>query len=71
VKQRLGDKKHKKCEAIAGKSYRACYTSGNYGHGVAECWYGDGEVVRDADWVNYRTDSVEPKVRDGQYVRGM
>jgi hypothetical protein len=68
MKQVLGAKKHKRCEGIAGKSYRVCYTSGNYGHGVAECWYGDGETVHDADWVNYVAQTVEPKYRDGRVV---
>lgn len=68
MKQRLGAKKHKKCEAIGGRAYRACYTSGHYGHGVAECWYGEGECVKDADVVNYHVGTVQPKIRAGEYV---
>jgi hypothetical protein len=65
MKQRLGAKKHARCERIAGRPYRACYTSGNYGHGLAECWFGVGECVRDADWVDYVQGTVAPKYRDG------
>lgn len=71
MKQRLGDKKHKRCEAISGLSYRACYTSGNYGHGIAECWFGEGELVRDADAVDYVKGTFAPKIRDGVYVGSM
>lgn len=68
MKQRLGMKKHRLCEQIAGRSYRACYTSGHYGHGWAECWYGEGERVSDADYVNYQTRDLQPKIRDGRHV---
>lgn len=68
MKQRLGEKKHRLCEAISGRTYRACYTSGHYGHGVAECWFGEGECVHDADRVNYVTKEWQPKIRAGQHV---
>jgi hypothetical protein len=66
MKQRLGEKKHRLCEQIADRPYRRCYTSGHYGHGIAECWFGDGDPLRDADEVNYVTRTVRPKIRDGQ-----
>lgn len=68
MKQVLGAKKHRLCEQIAGRAYRRCYTSGHYGHGIAECWFGDGDPVRDADTVNYVARTVAPKIRDGQHV---
>lgn len=68
MKQRLGARKHKRCETVGGRAYRACYTSGHYGHGIAECWFGDGECVHDADSVDYVRGTVEPKIRAGQYV---
>lgn len=67
AKQVLGDKKHRRCEAIAGRAYRVCYANGTrLEHGIAECWFGDGEVVRDADRVNYETGRWWPWVREGQ-----
>jgi hypothetical protein len=65
MKQRTGKKLHKRCEAIAGKPYRVCYTSGNYPHFVAECWFGEGDIVGDADWVDYIQNVVTPKFRNG------
>lgn len=69
MKQLLGKKKHKRCEAIAGKSYRACYTSGHYAHGTAECWFGEGDVMSDADYVDYVKGTATPKIRDGVFVK--
>lgn len=66
MKQRLGENKHKLCETIAGRTYCVCYTSGHYRHGVAECWYGEGETVYDADYVDYVKGTVVPKIREGQ-----
>lgn len=64
MKQRLGAKKHALCERIAGKTYTQCWTSGNYGHGIAECWFSE----KDADYVYYELKCVVPKYRDGQNV---
>lgn len=69
MKQRLGEKKQRLCESIAERKYRACYTSGNYGHGIAECWFGDGERMNDADRVDYVRRTVQPKIREGLFVR--
>lgn len=71
MKQRLGAKKHKRCEVIGGRTYRACYTSGHYGHGVAECWFGDGDCIHDADYVNYTASTVIPKIRGGRLVEAL
>jgi hypothetical protein len=66
-KQILSDKKQKRCEAIAGRAYRICYANGTrLQHGHAECWFGEGEYVRDADVVNYKTGEWRPYVREGQ-----
>lgn len=69
MKQRLGEKKARLCADIGGKPYRACYTRGGWAHGLAECWFGDGETLHDADWVNYRTRESEAYLRDGQRVK--
>lgn len=42
MRQKLGDKKHKLCEAITGKKYSSCLVRGNSGHYVAICNYNDG-----------------------------
>lgn len=71
MKQRMSKKKERLCSDIGGKTYVACYTSGNYGHYIAECWYGEKDAtgaLYDADWVNYKTREVRPKIRAGQYV---
>lgn len=70
MKQRLGEKKHKRCEAVTGRTYRGCYTRGGWGHFWAECWFGGdtGEPARDADMVNYRTGEHYPDIRAGQRV---
>lgn len=64
MKQKLGSKKHRLCEAKAGKKYIICLTRGGWKHFVAECWF----TVRDADLVNWKTGEVEPDVRDGKVV---
>jgi hypothetical protein len=38
------------------------------GHGIAECWFGEGDTVHDADTVDYVQGFAEPRIRDGQYV---
>lgn len=66
MKQVLGEKKRQRCEAITGRAYRVAYTSGNYGHGWAECWFGEGETVYDADMVNYQTGEWQIKARGSE-----
>jgi len=65
MKQKLGEKKLKRCQQIGGKDYYVCYVRGGRPHFQAECWY----VHRGAnwaDWVNYRTGECEAYVRDGK-----
>ncbi len=68
MKQVLGQKKHQRCEQIAGKSYRVCYANGARDHFWAQCWFGDGETLRDYDDVNYKTGEVVAACRGGQLV---
>ncbi len=69
MKQRLGKKRHRRCEAIGGRTYRSCYVRGGWPHGQAECWFGEGDTVRDADIVNYLTATGPvPLYRDGKMV---
>lgn len=65
MKQRLGKKKHKLCEEIAGKKYTQCWTSAKYGHFIAECWIDSSN----ADYVNWKKQTMKPKIRDGQLLR--
>ena len=69
MKQRLGEKKQRRCTAITGQPYVACYTRGGWTHGTAECWFGDASPYRDADLVNYLTGEHQPYLRDGERVR--
>ncbi len=68
MKQRLGKRKHARCEAVTGKTYRACYANGAREHYWAECWFGDGECVNDADDVNWMTGEWSVRYRQGQPV---
>lgn len=64
--QRIGDKKLKLCEDIAGRRYSSGWHRGSWPHGVFRCVHpreGDGPM--DADWVNIRTRTVTPSVRNG------
>lgn len=68
MKQYLGKKKQKRCESISGRPYRCCYANGSNPHGIAECWYGDGELVYDADSVDFIHGTWQPKIRNGKRV---
>jgi hypothetical protein len=68
MKQRLGEKKQRWCEEIAGRPYQACYVSAKWGHFVAECWFGEGERLLDCDHVDWAGKTHEPKIRGGQIV---
>jgi len=65
VKQRLGAKKHKKCELLAGMSFQACFTRGGWEHGEAECW-----SDRHNAWeVNYLKGGVPVQIiKDGRFI---
>jgi hypothetical protein len=68
MKCRLGERKHRRCEVVAGTSYRSCWVRGNWHDGPkkwAECWSAPGN----ADMVEYGTGSAHyPYVRDGRLV---
>ena len=64
MKQRLGEKKHRLCEEISGKSYTQCWTSAKYGHFIAECWID----TSNADRINYDEMTWKAKIREGQLV---
>ena len=75
MKQRLGPKKHRQCEVIAGRTYSSCWTSGSWGHGIVECvWPSqEGEPTdrvrpMTADWVDLRARTVTPKYVKGERV---
>jgi hypothetical protein len=69
MKQRLGRKKQQRCEAVTGRSYRECFTNGTrLVHHQAECWFGEGARVSDADLVDWARKIWRPYIRAGQYV---
>ena len=55
MKQRLGKKKHKRCEQIASKEFSVCYTRGGRAHYVAQCFTKDKSGIY---WVNYKTGEI-------------
>lgn len=59
ARQRLGKKKHKKCEDITGKKYEMCLVRGGTEHFWATCTYEDDEGNQKSDWVNYQTGEFE------------
>lgn len=62
--QRLGTKKHRLCEAIADKTYVACFVGGGMGHHWAVCDVTpDG---RNEDMINMKTREWFPSTRDGK-----
>jgi hypothetical protein len=66
MKQRLSEKRQRRCEEIAGKRYRSCWANGtSLKHGIAECWWGE----RDADRVDMWGRQWWPYIRHGQVVR--
>lgn len=64
MRQRLGKKKHAKCERITGKKYLSCLVRGGTEHFRALCWFSN----KDADYVNYKTGRIKAAVRNGQFV---
>jgi hypothetical protein len=68
MKQVVSDKIRRKCEAITGRAYRICYANGAREHFWAQCWFGDGERLRDCDDVNYKTGEWRISIREGQYA---
>ncbi len=66
MRQRLGKKKHAKCEQIADKKYSSCLVRGGTEHFKALCWFSN----KDADYVNYKTGKTEQAIRGGQFVSG-
>ncbi len=65
AKQRLGPKKHARCESVTGRKYRSCYVRGGWEHFNAECWWEDG---KNADDVNWKAGTWTPGIRNGQFV---
>lgn len=65
MRQRLGAKKHKKCEQWAGKKYISCSVRGGSTHFLAMCWLTDS----DCDYVNYKTGEVYPAILSGKFVK--
>jgi hypothetical protein len=55
--QRLGPKKHRRCEEITGQKYDRCIVRAGDPHFWADCVRRDGETC---DFVNYRTGEWEP-----------
>lgn len=56
ARQRLGFKKHKRCEEIGGREYTACLVTGGT-HDWAICVYPEDHSR--ADLVNYRTGEIK------------
>jgi len=76
MKQRLGEKKHKLCEAIAGRVYESCWTRGGWSHGFAQCVWPpqEGEPTEGCrpmtcDMVDMRARTVTPDLYKGQRVK--
>lgn len=70
AKQRISDKKLRRCSTATGKEYRAGFVRGGWEHFWAECWFGlntDG-TSSDADMVNYKTGESYPTIRDGKFI---
>ena len=55
ARQKLGKKKHKKCEEITGKKYDGCLVRGGQTHYTAICVYYDEKDIQHHDYVNYKT----------------
>jgi hypothetical protein len=62
MRQVLGQRKHRLCEDISGRTYVRCYTTRS--HHIATCWLDE----RNADLVDYQQRHWCVSVRDGQTV---
>lgn len=53
---KLGPKKHRRCEEIAGRKYEDCLVRGGQTHFVAQCVrFPDDSGRRITDLINYKT----------------
>lgn len=63
AKQRLGKRKHKRCECITGRKYDACFVRGGHKHYVATCISEEYHKGLKYDRVNYETIEFELDVQ--------
>lgn len=66
AKQRISEKKLRKCESVTGRKYHSGWARGGWPHHWFECWWEDS--TRDADFVNPVTGEWKPRIRDGSHV---
>ena len=64
MKQRISDKKLRKCETVSGHKYELGYTRGGWPHFQVECWINE----YNADVVNWKTGEWAEGVRFGVLV---
>ena len=68
--QRVGERLHKRCDALAGRAYSSCWTRGGWPHDRFDCQHpGDAGSVCNSDWVDLRAGTVVPHLRAGRPVR--
>ena len=68
ARQKLGPKKHARCEAIGGRKYHACLVRGGSPHFEALCIFYEESGLQSCDRVNYKEEWAEPETRDGVYI---
>lgn len=65
MKQVVGVRLRRRCEAIGRKAYMVCYANGTrLRHGIIECWF----TRHDADRVDVRAGTTTPYVREGRFA---